>query len=213
LRGGARRYNALDIVPLVEKTPKEFYNLLLEKIKQKFPDADINSLRQDLEFFYEGKAGRLNYVVDRNFSFSKLEGEEIDVVFSQVTLNAVDNIDNIEVTFDKVTKIVKTGGYTFSNIDLKTNTRWLRDKDPLSIYRYSDNIYRLLSFKGSPNRVRPDAYVEALKRLNWDDIKFVPMRILREDQIKALRPYLFGRFKECEDISYLSGFLFARKGN
>ncbi len=191
LASGAGKYNALDINPLARKTPAEFYDCLFEKIRQEIPGVGIDGLKKELRLFYDGKKGRLNYVVDSSFSFSMLAEERIDVVLSQATFDA---LDNIEKTFSEITKIVKTGGYMLSTFELQTHTRWLRQKDPFNIYMYPDNVYRLLSFKGSPNRLRPEDYVATLDKLGWRDIRFMPSQIWCDDEINSTREHLYGSF-------------------
>ena len=55
-----------------------------------------------------------------------------------------------------------------AEVDLMTHSRWIREKDPLNIYRYPQWLYRLFYFRGQPNRVRPSRYREAFQRLGWN---------------------------------------------
>ena len=205
---GANKYNALDINPLAENTPMEFYDFLLLKIIERFPKADEYALKHELQFLSKGNDGRLNYIVDKKFSFSKLASKSIDIVFSHA---AFDCFDNIERTFQEISRVIKPGGFILAYFELQTHTRWIRNKDPLSIYRYSDSCYNFLRFKGSPNRLRPDYYINVLNKLNWKDIVFIPERIIDESQLATIVPYLHERFKKYHDINFLSGTLFARK--
>ena len=208
LARGVRKYSAIDVNPLVYKVPKGFYNSLFDEITKRIPLANINDLKYQLQLFYEGKSDRLNYIYDKNFSFSSLQSEMFDVVFSQA---AFEHFDNIENTLRNVSEIISDGGWVLLGIDFQTHTRWIRERDPLNIYRYSDKIYKIFSFQGIPNRLRPDYYIRCLEKFGWKDIKFVPKRKLSQKELEIIRPYLYGRFSNCENIDILNGILFARK--
>lgn len=208
LAKGAEKYNALDVNFLVKKVPAEFYTKLFEEIKKRIPLADINDLKFQLQAFYEGKNNRLNYVYDKKFSFSQLKSEKIDVVFSHA---AFEHFNDIEKTFEQLSQVVKKGGYILSVIDFQTHTRWIREKDPLNIYRYSDKLYNLLSFKGSPNRLRPDDYISFLEKFGWGNIKFLSKTKSSQSEVRITKPYLYCRFSNCSDIDVLNGVLFAQK--
>lgn len=208
LAKGAGKYNALDVNFLVKKVPTEFYDKLFKEIKKRIPLADINDLKFQLQAFYEGRNNRLNYIYDKNFSFSQLKSEKIDVVFSHA---AFEHFNNIEKTFGQLSQVVKKDGYILSVIDFQTHTRWIREKDPLNIYRYSDKLYNFLSFQGSPNRLGSYEYISFLKKFGWGDIKFLPIKKLSQLEVGITKPYLYGRFNSCSDIDILSGVLFAKK--
>lgn len=208
LAKGVRKYSAIDVNPLIYKVPKGFYDSLFTEITKRIPLANINDLKYQLQLFYEGKSDRLNYIYDKNFSFSRLQSEMFDVVFSQA---AVEHFDNIENTLRNVSEIVSDGGWLLLGIDFQTHTRWIRERDPLNIYRYSDKIYKFFFFQGIPNRLRPDYYIRYLEKFGWKDIKFVPKKRLSQKELEIIRPYLYGRFSNCENIDILNGILFARK--
>lgn len=208
LAKGARKYNALDVNFLVKNVPSEFYNKLFKEIKKRIPLADINDLKFQLQAFYEEKNNRLNYIYDKNYSFFKLKSEKVDVVLSNA---AFEHFNDIEKTFEQLSQVVKKGGYILSVIDFQTHTRWIREKDPLNIYRYSDKLYNLLSFKGSPNRLRPYDYISFLEKFGWGNIKFLSKTKLSQSEVRITKPYLYCRFSNCSDIDVLNGVLFARK--
>jgi len=208
LAKGARKYNAIDVNFLVKNVPTEFYDKLFGEIKKRIPLADISDLKFQLQAFYEGKNNRLNYIYDKNFSFSKLKSEKIDVVFSNGVFQCVNDIEN---TFEQLSQIVQKDGYMLSVIGFQTSTRWIQEKDPLSIYRYSDKLYKFLSFIGSSNRLRPYDYISSLEKFGWRDIKFLPKKKLSQLEVRSIKPYLYGRFSNCNDMDVLSGVLFARR--
>lgn len=205
---GARKYNAIDINPLVKQVPIGFYEPLLASIRKRVPNADPELLRKQLKLFYEGGNGQINYICDKGFSFSGLKSEKIDIVLSNATFQLLDDVEN---TIKEISLLVNSGGCIISGIDLQTHTRFLRQKDPLNIYRYAEPAYKHLSFRESPNRVRPYEYKGLLEKYGWEGIVFVPRRSLAQDQLRAAKPYLYGKFKECGDMDILSGTLFARK--
>jgi len=153
LMKGAEKYNAIDVNNLVKSVPNEFYGKLFQFMtlitdKQK----DVDFLRSQLTATQFGKSDKLNYVFDKNFNLSIFKKEKVDIVFSQA---AFEHFNCVEKTIEQLSEVVKKGGFLIAEVDLKTHTRWIRDIDPLNIYRYSDFIYNLLRFPGSPNRVRP----------------------------------------------------------
>ena len=89
---------------------------------------------------------------------------------------------------------MKPGGYFVSRFDLQTHELGVRDRDPLNIYRFGDQLYKRLSFKASPNRVRTDQYKQYLEN-DWD-AEVEPARLLDEDYVEAVVPSLTPRFKE-----------------
>ncbi|HEX3048542.1 MAG TPA: methyltransferase domain-containing protein, partial [Bacillota bacterium] len=155
LKKGAQKYNALDVNNLVKSVPDQFYQKLfsyLEDINDDNHGISIDFLRSQLQLTCMGNNDRLNYICNQDFDLSVFTGEEIDFVFSQA---AFEHFDNVEQTVSQLSKIVKPGTILIAEVDLKTHTSWIRDLDPLNIYRYSDFIYNLFKFRGSPNRLRP----------------------------------------------------------
>lgn len=111
-------------------------------------------------------------------------------------------------------KIVKPGTILIAEVNLKTHTRWIRDRNPLNIYRYSDFIYNLSRFSGSPNRLRPADYEDILRENGWINIKILPLTILEKEYLTKVRPTLNSRFRVKEKINqmdYLSMVIGAEK--
>src|SRR5690606_23930769 len=96
-------------------------------------------------------------------------------------------------------------------IDLKTHSRWIREKDPNNIYRYPDFIYNAFWFRGIPNRVRPFQYKEAFERHGWSNVSIFPVQKLDdEDRSYAGMHRSFSEKKN--QMDYLSIMLCATKG-
>lgn len=182
LMNGAK-YNAIDVNNLVETVPEQFYEELfkyLETIKDK--EVDIDYLRSQLKLTQAGENDTLNYVVRKDFDITALNEEDIDLVVSQA---AFEHFDNVEHTISQLSKVVKSGTILIAEVDLETHTRWIRDLDPLNIYRYSDFIYGQFKFPGSPNRIRPFEYKEILEKYGWSKIKIMPLTKLEGGYLKV----------------------------
>ena len=165
---GIKKYNALDVFDLIKQTPDDFYSELFSYLKNilKADDESIESLQNEYRLFRENNSKKLNYVCDKSFNISKFKN--IDIIFSQA---AFEHFDDIETMISQLSSVVKPGGVLVAQVDLTTHTRWIKTFDPLNIYRFSDFIYNLFKFKGSPNRVRPYQYKKFLEKYGWEKIK------------------------------------------
>lgn len=206
---GAKKYIAMDVHPLLEQTSPIFYSRLLDTIKIEFPESDINSLQQELSKCLSDKDARLQYVVDPTFSLLNIQ-ENVDIVFSQA---AFEHFDDVPRVISELDKILNKGGYLIAEIDLKTHTGWIRDRDPLNIYRYSDWYWNLLKFKGSPNRRRSCEYVDMIKKNGWQDVKITPLKTLDIEYVKNVKARLSKKFRnlDSEELSFLSVILMAHR--
>ena len=192
---GAKKYNAIDVHNLIEATPQQFYQELLNHIEDNVKDAkvDVDYLRRQLELTLRGQGDKIRYVHDKNFDVSVFEDEGIDLVVSQA---AFEHFDNVEDVVMRLSKVVKAGAVLVAEVDLRTHTRWIRDADPLNIYRYEDSLYDALRFRGSPNRLRPFEYEQILKENGWGNIRIEPMEILDKNYILKTQCKLAGRFQD-----------------
>jgi len=93
----------------------------------------------------------------------------------------------------------------------QTHSRWIRDKDPLNIYRYSEQIYKMSHFRGQPNRVGVEEYRQYLVENNWENIIIEPIKELNKNNLKTIRPYLSKKFRNREFMSYLVFRIYAVK--
>ena len=211
LAAGVKKYIALDVNKLTASTPLEFYNKLFIRIKDKYPNCNIGYLKELLDKCYKSGNAALNYVIDENFEISKIR-EKIDIVFSHATF---EHFTNVEKTLKELNSVVREGSILVTEIDLKTHSRWIRDKDPLNIYRYNDLFWNLFRFKGSPNRVRTFEYRKLLEENGWFDIQVIPMNILEDKYVSKVKPTLYKRFRNINhsEVKMLSIMLMAKKGN
>ena len=169
LARGAASYNACDVNNLVGRTPQSFYDALFKWMSEDTGADKVASLRAQLAKQRAGGPSLLNYVVTPDFNLVTSVGRgAIDIVFSQAAFEHFDDIDSVVA---QLTEVCKPGAVIVAEIDLKTHSRWIRDKDPNNIYRYSDAIYRSFWFRGIPNRVRPHEYRSAFERHGWNGIE------------------------------------------
>ena len=210
LMKNVKKYNAIDINNLVKSVPDKFYEILFDYIRNTNNNNEIiKFLRSQLQLTRLGKNDRLNYIYDKNFDLSILKNEDIDFVFSQA---AFEHFDDVEKTISQLSEIVKPGTILISEIDLKTHTRWIRDADPLNIYRYSDFIYNLFKFSGSPNRIRPYEYETILKKNGWTKIEIFPLTVLDKEYLSKVQNKLNKKFRDSKNqMNYLSITICATK--
>lgn len=210
LTQGAKKYNAIDINNLIYSCPKKFYTKLFDYIQtKKNSKVSIDFLQSQLELTLENKNDKLNYICNKNFDLSIFKNEKIDLVFSHA---AFEHFDDIEKTIIDLSKIIKPGGILISEIDLKTHTRWIRDWDPNNIYRYSNFIYNLFHFSGSPNRRRPYEYEKILKENGWGNIQIIPLTTLEKNYLIKINSSFSKQFRDkINQMDYLTIMLCATK--
>lgn len=206
---GASKYNSFDIYKLAENVPINFYKLFLRRLQKIEGVKSIDYMENELKKSYDDGPSDINYVVKHDFNLaSSFESNSIDIVFSQA---AFEHFVNVEETIKQLSIVCKSNSVIIAEIDLQTHSRWIREKDPNSIYRYSPFIYNLLSTKTSPNRTRPYSYYELLKNYGWYDIKILPLSIILEGKRVPVR-YLNKNFRnEKNEMDYLSILLLAKK--
>lgn len=206
---GVKKYIALDVNELAKSVPFEFYGKLFERLKDRYPDCDIEYLKEQLGKCYKREDAAISYIVDKNFEVSKIT-DKVDIIFSQA---AFEHFTNGKKTFWEISSVVNQGGYLITVIDLKTHTGWIRDRDPLNIYRYSDFFWNLFKFKGSPNRIRAFEYKNMLEKNEWLDIKIEPLTILEEGYLKKVKLSLNTKFRNMDssEMKMLTIMLMARK--
>jgi hypothetical protein len=211
LARGAAKYNAIDVNNLVESVPTQFYDEMyryLSAHEVEGPDK-LDGLRAQLNLTQAGKNDRLNYVCRKDFDVSVFANEAIDVVFSQA---AFEHFDDIDTTFFRLSKATRSGTILVAEIDLNTHTRWIRDVDPLNIYRFSDFFYDLLRFPGSPNRHRPIEYKQTLEKHGWEDVEIWPLTRVDDNYVSRVKRALPSKFQQdSSQIEYLSAMICARK--
>lgn len=166
IASGAVHYCGFDINELATKVPQSHYEKFAER-----EQVDLAALSD----------GRIKYVVDDNFDLSILPAGSFDIVFSNA---AFEHFDDVDTTLDQVAGLLRPGGKLIAEVDLQTHSRWIRERDPNNIYRYSDRIYKAFHFPAQPNRVRPEHYVEHLKVSGWENVQNKPQNQLPTEMHK-----------------------------
>jgi SAM-dependent methyltransferase len=178
LARGAKQYNACDVNNLVSRTPRSFYDELLKRLEAEGSAIDTRLLAAELEKQRAGQPSLLNYVVRSDFDICAATGTgTVDLVFSQA---AFEHFDDIDAVVGQLSRACKPGAVIVAEIDLKTHSRWVRDKDPNNIYRFPGPVYDAFYFRGIPNRVRPYQYRQAFERHGWRDIQTRPLATTRD---------------------------------
>jgi len=178
LSKGCSQYNACDVNDLMKSTPDSFYEQFFGKLESIKSQVSIDSLKRQLKETKTGNPSQLNYVVSNDFDIVSAFGEStLDLVFSQA---AFEHFDDFDATISQLSTVCKPGAILVAEIDLKTHTRWICDKDPNNIYRYPIYVYNTFWFRGIPNRVRPFQYKEAFERYGWTAISITPLKKLSD---------------------------------
>lgn len=205
-----KHYNACDAHDLIQSAPADFYKYFFKFLYQINPNIDIQYLKTQLNLTQRRQNDKLNYVCNRHFDLlSVFKKESIDIVFSQA---AFEHFDNIELTLIQLSKITKPNGILIAEVDLKTHSRWIRDRDPNNIYRYSNRLYTLFKFRGIPNRVRPYFYKKILSENGWYNIEIIPKTTLNQTHIKRTNNSFDPQFRDPKNqMDYLSILICATK--
>lgn len=189
----AESYTAVDVHNLIKSTPPELYKHLFEYLEKSAVDnKSVEELKLQLELTNGDQSERLNYHHIKDFDLSVFPENGFDLVVSN---SAFQQFDDPVQTISQLSRIVKSGAQFIALIDLKTHTKVISSRDPLNIYRYNDLIYQPLRFKGSPNRIRPYEYENALKSHGWTDIKIFPRILLTKDYLKKVNHTLSKKFR------------------
>jgi SAM-dependent methyltransferase len=206
---GILKYNSCDIYNLVKNVPVDFYKMFFNRLQNSNGIQSVSYLEKQLEKISNNHPSDLNYVVNSNFNLLlSFEPNSIDIVFSQA---AFEHFANVEDTVKQLSIVCKPNAIIIAEIDLQTHSRWIREKDPINIYRYNAFIYKLLSAKATPNRIRPYMYYELFKNYGWYDIKIIPLSNIDEKKRPPDR-YLNKKFRDSKnEMSYLSIIFLAKK--
>jgi len=207
---GAKSYTAVDAHPLFDPKQAERHRGLAAVIADEMklsPEEREELLELST---HPGKdTGRLRYFHRPRFNLDVLAKKSFDLILSHSSLEHVRHFDK---TAEQLGRCARSQADFVAEIDLQTHTRWLRDHDPLNIYRYNNPLYQSLSFSGSPNRVRPDEFVEDLENAGWTNPRFYPRRVLDAEYVHRVEPSLADRFRgDPERLGWMSFVLCAQQ--
>jgi SAM-dependent methyltransferase len=209
LQLGAARYDALDAHDLARTAPPSFYDRFLAHLASLDARTDVVALRRQLEGALRGEPDRLRYVVRADFSLADFAPSSVDLVVSHA---AFEHFEDVERVLRDLGRVVRAGGVLLAEVDLQTHTRWIRERDPLNIYRHGEALYRLFRFPGAPNRVRPGQYRDWLARSGFERVEIGPARLLEGAYASSVRPHVARAFRDDEDLDALSIRIRATRG-
>ena len=209
LAKGAKEYNAVDVNDLIAATPDSFYTFFINYLREK-EKLEISGLEEEVQNVRAGKGKRLNFIVRKDFNLvTALATRKVDFVVSNA---AFEHFRSIDDTIEQISSVTNPGAFFVAFVDLKTHSRWIRDKDPNNIYRYPQWLYNFLNFPASPNRVRPYEYKKALELNGWENIKIEGANLLDNSKSGLTKNYLHPDFlDEKNQMHYLSTWIIARK--
>lgn len=197
LAEGAQNYYGFDNNNLAKQAPAQFYDLILDKILSEYGKESSENLRRELFSFLNNHLSKLHYEYDPLFNPLIYKNNNINLIFSQATF---EHFTDPATTIGQLSEIAKSGTVMINVIDFQTHTRFLRDRDPLNIYRYSESLYQALRFDGIPNRFTLNYYEEILKKFGWKEIRILPLKVLDDNYIWQVRPFLAKKFKSKTDL-------------
>ena len=194
LSKGVEEYGALDAFPLALRAPPELHEAILARIEQLGSARPLAELRAALPSAQAN--GRIRYQVRDDFDITAaFPSHTFDYVFSQA---AFEHFDDIDTTIRQLSQVSQPGTRLIAGIDLQTHTRWIRDKDPLNIYRYSKRFYDLFAFKGMPNRVATSDYERALRKYGWENIEMRALGQVADADFERVNGSLHASFRKQE---------------
>jgi SAM-dependent methyltransferase len=132
-------------------------------------NALVGALATPIHEALGGLPNNIRYEVVPDFQFAESLGKaRFDVVVSNA---AFEHFDDVPGVARQLARVVKPGGRLSAFIDLGTDSRWIRDRDPANIYRYPGWLYRAFHFPGQPNRLRPSEYRQAFVDAGWTNVR------------------------------------------
>lgn len=205
---GARSYRAIDAFALAKGTPLGFYRALEEAVRE--ADFDEARIRNAVDEVANQGSDPITYVVDRDFDIVRAAaGRSFDLILSAA---AFEHFDDIEQVLGQVSKVARPGAIFLAGVDFQTHTRGIRGNDPNSIYRFSPDLYRSLSFPGQPNRRRPADYLRILQNFGWTEAECRPVDLAAPKYTEWSASGLDAKFSGSEaDMHVLTGFVRAVK--
>ena len=205
---GAKSYTAVDKNRLIRRMPPEFYDKLLNCLKE-FPGYSRAKLIA--ENLRKGHFGDdFQYIQDPTFALQMLCEKKFNVIVSQAVL---EHIVDIRGVFEVLYNRLMPGAVMAHLVDLGTHTGLIRELDPLNFLRYSDKVWSLLKFSGSPNRLRMSEYKEILNPIGFANVETRPSKVMDEKYMGKVISHFAEKFRKYskEDLRVKSFYLLATK--
>jgi SAM-dependent methyltransferase len=206
---GASQVVCVDRFPMVRMSPKniQIVKLIVERLRGVRRDLSEACFRQPghPESGFDPKY--IDYLVQPS-GLSGLENE-IDLVISRAVL---EHVNDLPASFRDMYEALKPGGIAIHLVDLKSHG--LHRDNQLDFLTWPTWLWSMMySAKGVPNRLRVNAYRDAVTQSGFELIEMKPTVIASMEHVRAVRPELADPFKKLsdEDLSWLGFWLVCRK--
>jgi SAM-dependent methyltransferase len=206
---GVEQVVCVDRFPMVRLSPKniQIVKLMLEQLPAMLRERAEDCFRQPGRPESGFNPQRIDYLVTPS-GLSRLSNE-VDLVMSRAVL---EHVNDLPATFRDMYAALKPDGIAIHQVDLKSHG--LHRHNPLDFLAWPTWLWSMMySAKGVPNRLRVDAYRDAVAQSGLELVAMRPTLIADADDIRAIRPELATPFKQLsdEDLSWLGFWLVCRK--
>ena len=206
---GADQVVCVDRFPMVRMPPKniQIVKIMLERLSPPVRERAETCFRHAAHPEYGFNPKYIEYLV-RPSGLSGLSSE-VDLVISRAVL---EHVNDLPATFRDMHAALKPGGIALHQVDLKSHGLHLQN--PLDFLNWPTWLWSLMySAKGVPNRLRVDAYRDAIAQSGLELMVMKPTLLASLDDVRSIRPELAEPFKRLsdEDLSWLGFWLVCRK--
>lgn len=206
---GAERVTCVDRFPLLAFSPKNLgvCRTLLDELA---PAARARAMACFLEPDDPAsgfRPERIEYRIDPD-GLSHL-CDEVDLVYSRAVLEHVNDLD---ATFRDMSRAMKHDALAIHQVDLKSHG--LHRRNRLDFLTWSEFLWQLMySHKGTPNRLRVDAYRRAVRQADLAITRLEPTLLADPLEVEEIKPLLARPFRELsdDDLSCLGFWLICHK--
>ncbi|MBT9566858.1 MAG: class I SAM-dependent methyltransferase [Thiobacillus sp.] len=206
---GADQVVCVDRFPLVRMSAKniEIVKILLTRLSQPLRERAEACFRQAGRPESGLNSDRISYLV-RPSGLSGLR-DEIDLVISRAVL---EHVNDLPATFRDMYSALKPGGIALHQVDLKSHG--LHRENPLDFLNWPPWLWSVMySAKGVPNRLRANAYRDAVQQCGFELVSMTPTLQASADDVRAVRAHLAAPFRNLSDtdLAWLGFWLICRK--
>ncbi|MHB0974334.1 MAG: class I SAM-dependent methyltransferase [Thiobacillus sp.] len=206
---GASQVVCVDRFPMVRMSPKnvQIVKLMLERLPVPLRDRAGACFRHATH----PESGFNPQLIDYLVRPSGLSGlsNAVDLVVSRAVL---EHVNDLPGTFRDMRAALKPGGIAIHLVDLKSHG--LHRENPLDFLSWPTWLWSMMySAKGVPNRLRIDAYRDAVAQSGLEVIAMKPTVLASPEDVRRVRPDLAAPFMKLpdDDLSWLGFWLVCRK--